>query len=138
MSEYLVIRIGPDQNQLAHWIAVDSTGARRSEPDSGTLAEAIVDARDREIIVLVPSAEVLTTSVDIPIKGAKLQAALPYALEEFLADDVEDLHFAAGKKRSSGRIPVSVVSNASSPHMRTAEPPIRVARREVDPDMTAQ
>jgi len=111
MSEYLVIRIGQNESQPAHWIAVDSTGARRSEPDSGALAAASVDIGDREVIVLVPSAEVLTTSVDIPVKGAKLQAALPYALEEYLAEDIDDLHFAAGVKRSSGRTPVSVVSH---------------------------
>jgi general secretion pathway protein L len=44
------------------------------------------------------------------VRGAKLQAALPYALEEFLAEDVEKLHFAAGARRSSGRVPVAVVS----------------------------
>lgn len=111
MSEYLVIRIDQSQIQLAHWIAVDSTGARRSEPVIGTLQEAAAHIGDREVIVLVPSAEVLTTSVDIPVKGARLHAALPFALEEHLAEDVEDLHFAAGSKRSSGRTPVSVVSH---------------------------
>jgi general secretion pathway protein L len=110
MSEYLVIRVGQNQHELAHWIAVDSTGARLGQPESGMLAEATVDVGDRNVIVLVPSAEVLTTSVDIPVKGAKLQAALPYALEEYLAEDIDDLHFAAGAKRSSGRTPVSVVS----------------------------
>jgi general secretion pathway protein L len=110
MAEFLVIRIDQNQTQLAHWIAVDSTGARRGEPMVGTLQEAAADVGDRQVIVLVPSAEVLTTSVDIPVKGAKLLAALPYALEEFLAEDIEDLHFAAGTKRSSGRTPVSVVS----------------------------
>lgn len=111
MSDYLVIRLGENANELAHWMAVDSSGARRSQPVEGTLAEAVTDIQDREVIVLVPSAEVLTTSVDIPVKGAKLQAALPYALEEYLAEDVESLHFAAGTKRSSGRTPVSVVSH---------------------------
>ncbi|MFQ5982729.1 MAG: type II secretion system protein GspL, partial [Woeseiaceae bacterium] len=49
--------------------------------------------------------------VDIPIKGgARLQAALPYALEEQLAEDIEQLHFAAGTRRGSGRIPVAIVS----------------------------
>jgi len=110
MSEYLVIRLGHDPGKLAHWIAVDSTGARLSPPVAGMLAEATVDLADRKVIVLVPSAEVLTTSVDIPVKGAKLQAALPYALEEHLAEDVEELHFAAGSRRSSGHTPVSVVS----------------------------
>jgi len=111
MSEYLVIRIDQHQSQLAHWIAVDSSGARRSQPLVGTLQEAAADIGDREVIVLVPSAEVLTTSVEIPVKGSKLLAALPYALEEYLAEDVEDLHFAAGVRRSSGRTPVSVVSH---------------------------
>ena len=111
MSEYLVIRIDQNQSQLANWIAVDSSGARRSQPSIGTLQEAAADIGEREVIVLVPSAEVLTTSVDIPVKGAKLLAALPYALEEYLAEDVEDLHFAAGARRSSGRTPVSVVSH---------------------------
>ena len=110
MSEHLVIRLGEDPNELVQWIAVDSTGARRSLPGTGTLAEARNEIGDRDVIVLVPSAEVLTTSVDIPVKGNKLNAALPYALEEYLAEDVESLHFAAGKKRSSGRTPVSVVS----------------------------
>jgi general secretion pathway protein L len=111
MSEYLVIRIGQNESQQVHWMAVDATGARRSEPDSGVLAEAIVDIGDRDVIVLVPSAEVLTTSVDIPVRGSKLQAALPYALEEYLAEDIDHLHFAAGPKRSNGRTPVSVVSH---------------------------
>jgi len=57
----------------------------------------------------VPSAEVLSTTVDIPLKGAKLIAALPFALEEYLADDIDQLHFAAGPRRANGKIPVSVV-----------------------------
>jgi len=111
MSEFLVIRIDGSQPQLAHWIAVDSSGARRSQPAVGTLQEAAADVGDRQVIVLVPGTEVLTTSVEIPVKGSKLLAALPYALEEHLAEDVEDLHFAAGARRSSGRTPVSVVSH---------------------------
>lgn len=112
MSEYLVIRIGEDPNQPASWIAVDSSGARRGSLATGMLSDAKADIGHREVIVLVPSAEVLTTSVDIPIRGgAKLQAALPYALEEYVADDVEKLHFAAGSRRASGRTPVSVVDH---------------------------
>ncbi len=116
MSEYLVIRLGETSDPIAHWIAVDETGARRSPCVSGLLPDAVKDIGDRTVIVLVPGVEVLTTSVDIPIKGAKMQAALPYALEELLADDVESLHFAAGSKRSNGRTPVSVVSRQAMDH----------------------
>jgi general secretion pathway protein L len=111
MSEYLVIRLGKNPDQPVHWIAVDSSGAKLSAAASGTLYEAEVDIAGREVIVLVPSAEVLTTCVDIPVRGgARLQAALPYALEEYLAEDIDKLHFAAGPRRSSGKTPVSVVS----------------------------
>ncbi len=111
MAEFLVIRIGEKPEQLVDWIAVDGTGARRSSPVTGPLLEAYNDVGERKVIVLVPSAEVLTTSVDIPVKGgARLYAALPYALEEHLAEDIEKLHFATGTRRSSGKIPVTVVN----------------------------
>jgi general secretion pathway protein L len=110
MAEYLVIRIGERVDDPAHWMAVDASGARRSAPTTGALHEAAADAGERKVIVLVPGTEVLTTTIDIPVRGAKLQAALPYALEEYLAEDIDKLHFAAGTRRSSGRVPVSVVS----------------------------
>ena len=113
MAEILVIRLPEIADLPAHWIAVDSSGARRSPLVTGPLHEALVDVGDRKVVVLVPSAEVLTTSVEIPVKGgARLLAALPYALEELLADDIDKLHFAAGARRPSGRVPVSVVSKA--------------------------
>lgn len=109
MSEFLVIRLGDKPDQLAQWIAVDSSGARHSPPVAGVLSDAAVDIGSRQVIVLVPSAEVLSTTVDIPLKGAKLIAALPFALEEYLADDIDLLHFAAGTKRANGKVPVCVV-----------------------------
>jgi general secretion pathway protein L len=112
MAEYLVIRLNDDRNSAAHWIAVDSNGTRVSPPVTGPLAEATKDIADRAVIVLVPAATVLTTTVDIPIRGgSRLLAALPFALEEQLADDVENLHFAAGARRDNGLLPVAVVAH---------------------------
>ncbi|HZW59892.1 MAG TPA: type II secretion system protein GspL [Woeseiaceae bacterium] len=113
MTEFLVIRMSPDAAAPAHWIAVDSAGTRKGPPVAGALDEVRADLRDRRAIVLVPGADVLTTTVDLPVKaGPRLHAALPYALEESVADDVEHLHFAAGTRRADGRTPVSVVSRA--------------------------
>jgi general secretion pathway protein L len=111
MAEFLVIRLGNDPERSANWIAVDSNGTRRTPPVTGPLAEAARDVRGREVIVLVPATEVLSAAVDIPIKGgARLRAALPFALEEQLAEDVENLHFAASDRRENGLLPVSVVA----------------------------
>lgn len=112
MAEYLVIRINADGEQPANWIAVDGNGTRISPPVTGPLAEAVKDVAGRDVIVLVPAASALTTTVDIPVRGgSRLLAALPFALEEHLADDVEKLHFAAGVRRESGRVPVAVVAH---------------------------
>ena len=113
MAEFLVIRLGKNPGQSVNWIAVDDNGTRRSKPVTGPLADAARDVAERNVIVLVPAASVLTTSVYVPVKGgARLRAALPFALEESLADDIETLHFASGKRRDSGRLPVSVVARS--------------------------
>jgi len=112
MAEFLVIRLGVDPEQAANWITVDSNGTRSGAPVTGALADAAGDIGDRSVIVLVPATTVLTTTVNIPIKGgSRLLAALPFALEEQLADDIDNLHFAAGKRRASGQVPVAVVAH---------------------------
>lgn len=111
MAEYLVIRLGSAPDNGVSWIAVDDGGARKSAVARGSLAEASAQAGEREVIVLVPSASVLSTTVDLPIRGgSRLLAALPYALEEQLADDVDRLHFAAGTRREDDLLPVAVAS----------------------------
>ena len=113
MAEFLVIRLGANPERSADWIVVDGNGARRSPPLTGPLAEAAKDVGDRTVIALVPASSVLTTAVDIPIKaGARLRTALPFALEEQLADDVENLHFAAGRRTDNGLLTASVVAHS--------------------------
>ena len=112
MAEFLVIRLGVDPEQAANWITVDSNGTRTGAPVTGALADAAGDIGDRSVIVLVPATTALTTTANIPIKGgSRLLAALPFALEEQLADDIDDLHFAAGPRRASGLVPVAVVAH---------------------------
>ncbi|MDJ0814092.1 MAG: type II secretion system protein GspL [Woeseiaceae bacterium] len=111
MAEYLVIRLPENRGDAASWIAVDDSGTRISAPETGPLELAARGAAERAVIALVPATGALTTSVDIPVKrGPRLLAALPFALEEQLADDVENLHFAAGIRREDGRLPVTVVA----------------------------
>lgn len=111
MAEYLLIRLPENRGDAASWIVVDSSGTRISAPETGPLEVAAQGARERDVIALVPATNVLTTTVDIPVKrGPRLLAALPFALEEQLAEDVDDLHFAAGVRDENGRLPVAVVA----------------------------
>jgi len=110
MAEYLVIRLAEDAEDPVTWMAVDEHGSRRSEPHTGTLVEAAGEVGQRNVIALVPATDVLTLTAKIPARGSRLLAALPYALEDQLAEDVDRLHFAAGKRHEDGSLPVAVVS----------------------------
>jgi general secretion pathway protein L len=111
MSEYVVIRLAAE-DQAVQWILADSNGTRLSNVSTGELSQAAMEVGNRSVIVLVPSIDLLTTTVLIPGRSnSKIKAALPFALEENLAEDVENLHFAVGERQPNGRLPVSVVAN---------------------------
>jgi general secretion pathway protein L len=111
MAEFFVIRLGQTPDRQVHWIVVDDDGTRRSPPAAGSLDEAAAQINGRPVIVLVPATEALTTVVDLPLRGgARLLAALPYALEEQVAADVDTLHFAAGDRSESGVRPVAAIA----------------------------
>ncbi len=111
MAESLVIRLPDASADPAEWVVVDNTGARISDPGSGSLNQASVLTENRKVVVLVPATRVLRLSADIPLKSAaKIRQALPFALEEQLAGDVEAQHFACDKRNDSGLIPVAVVA----------------------------
>ena len=60
--------------------------------------------------VLVPGARVLLTRATVPTRNARaLQRALPYALEEQLAGDVEALHCVPGPLGADDSVEVAVV-----------------------------
>ena len=94
------------------WLLADSHGTRRSGVSSGSLQEAAVAAQDRPVIALVPAVDILTTTVHMPVRSAsKIRTALPFALEENLAQDVSDLHFAIGERQADNRLSVAVVAH---------------------------
>lgn len=68
-------------------------------------------AAGRRVVVLVPSADVRLCTVAVPARqAAKVLQAVPYALEDQLADDVETLHFAIGARDAQGQWPVAVIA----------------------------
>lgn len=78
---------------------------------SGDLREAAAQATGARVTVLVPSTDVLLAQVELPaLKGQRLAKAVPYALEEQLADDVDNLHVAMGARNAAGRVSNAVVS----------------------------
>ena len=74
----------------------ESDAARILEADAVPDAEGILADPDN-IVVLVPSAHVAWLSRTVPgRRAAQIRRALPFAVEEFLTQDVETLHLAHG------------------------------------------
>jgi general secretion pathway protein L len=114
MADWLLLRLPRTPDQAATWLVVDPRGAATGPPQSGPLSLAAPRSSGRRICVLVPGTDVLVAEPELPTKaGTKLQQLVPYALEEQLADDIDDLHFAIGKRPAdSTRTPVAVVTRA--------------------------
>jgi general secretion pathway protein L len=79
----------------------------------GNLQEAAAQAAGARVSVLVPGADVLLAQVELPaMKAQRLARAVPFALEEQLADDVDRLHVAIGRRDTQGRVANAVVSRS--------------------------
>lgn len=77
----------------------------------GSLAEAAAFAAGRPPVILVPGERVTLVGAGVPTRNrARMLQALPYALEERLADDVETLHFAPGAVQDRGSVAAAVVA----------------------------
>ena len=122
MADWLLLRLPRIPDQPATWLVVDPRGAAAGPPQSGPLSLAAARSAGRRICVLVPGTDVLVAEPELPTKaGTKLLQLVPYALEEQLADDIDDLHFAIGKRPAeSTRTPVAVVTRALMDQWLTA------------------
>lgn len=114
MADWLLLRLPRTPGGLASWLIAGASGAPLAAAGSGSLAEAAPAATGRRLCVLVPGSDVLLAEPELPLKsGVKPQQVVPYALEEQLAEDIDALHFAIGKRAAdSNRTPVAVVSRA--------------------------
>jgi general secretion pathway protein L len=115
--ETLLIRFFPgapeQSDRLIEWQILDSNLVPVAQAASGTLDEATELAPHRKVICLVPGEEILLLNVNIATRSRQqLIKAIPFTLEEDLADDIETLHFAPGARQADGKHPVAIVSRA--------------------------
>lgn len=103
MSDMIVIRPSPGEAGCT-WM-VDGGAV-----DAGELGAAAAVADGRPAVVLVPGTEVLLARVRLAVRNReRARAAIPWALEDRLAADVDGLHFALGRFDGE-QWPVAVVA----------------------------
>ena len=108
MPSRLLIRYRAPGQPLA-WVAEDERGrlgavSRGDRPDAAALASA------GELLVLVPAEDCLLLEAEVAARGAEqLARAIPFAVEDQLAEPVEALHFSAlPHPRGSGQLVAAV------------------------------
>ena len=96
------------------WAVANDRGSLVSDPVAGTLAEASAAVEGRRSTLVVPGNDVLLAEALVP-GGSQARAlqAIPFALEEQLADDVEKLHFALGSKDRDDNYPVAIIDRST-------------------------
>src|SRR5579859_2805217 len=109
MAESLYLQL-PRVDQPARWLLVDTLGNHIGYVQQGTFHDAAVQAKGRRVTAILPAEQVTLLHVDVPSRNPqKVLQAVPFMLEDKLAEDVESLHFALGERDTTGQL-VAVVS----------------------------
>ena len=113
MRQTLLLQLYEDAERPCEWRLQAHGASTPLQTGCDPLNEVLERDAHARLIVLVPSEQLLLTQVKLPIRQpGKLLQAVPYALEEHLAEDVESLHFAIGGRQPDGTTPVAVVGHA--------------------------
>ncbi len=103
----LVIRLqNPDDNEPA-WALLNGAAADWVHGSWDTLLPV---ARGQQLVLLIPSRDVLLTSTIINTRNQRqLKQALPYALEDSLASDPDDQHIVWQATEDSPQVDVAII-----------------------------
>ena len=128
-------RIGEDH---AVWAMYDERGVITSDVQSGTLEQAASTVEGLRSVLILPGNDVLLAEAVIPGGStARALQAIPYQLEDQLADDVDSLHFAVGTKGAEDNYPVAVVSRDMMDTVQEQCAEVRLRPTEIVPETLA-
>jgi general secretion pathway protein L len=113
MPQLLLLRLPAPAQEETEWLILDEAGAPTPTRQRGSLSLAAAVWRSGKVVALASATQILLAEPELPPGGGtKLARAVPFALEEQLTEDVDQLSFAIGHRRSSGATPVAVVSRS--------------------------
>jgi general secretion pathway protein L len=113
MPQTLLLRLPSPGQEETEWLTIDDAGESETTRQRGSLTLAAAVSRTGKVVALAPATQILLTEPELPPgSGVKLARAVPFALEELLTEDIDQLSFAIGRRRPSGGTPVAAVSRA--------------------------
>lgn len=107
----LLLRLPAPGQQDCEWLTVDTSGLPAGGRQTGPLDAVAAAAAGCRVVLLAPATQVLLADPELPPgSGAKLARVIPFALEEQLTEDIDQLFFAVGRRTDRGTTSVAVVS----------------------------
>jgi general secretion pathway protein L len=111
MPQTLLLRLPAPGQEETEWLTIDDASETGPTRQRGSLTLAAAVSRSGKVVALAPSSQILLAEPILPPgSGVKLARAVPFALEEQLTEDIDQLSFAIGRRRSGGGTPVAAVS----------------------------
>jgi general secretion pathway protein L len=113
MPHTLLLRLPAPGQEDTEWLLIDDAGEPATARQRGPLSLAAAVGRSAKVIVIAPATQILLAEPELPPgSGVRLARAVPFALEEQLTEDIDQLVFALGKRRAGGGTPVAVLSRS--------------------------
>jgi len=107
MSETLLIHYNIDNPHQATWALCNDAGELTSKITTGSLQELSESAATHTTLVLLNSQCLHINQLSLPTQNMqKMLKAIPFALEEFIADDIENFHFVISKNKHDNTVSV--------------------------------
>lgn len=102
------------ESHFVKWIKLDSEGNPITRGAEARLEQVSSVTQNAHVIVLLPLQQMLLSIVNTRARKSKhLQKAIPFALEDEVADDIENLHFALGRRYGENDYPVAVIEKVT-------------------------
>src|SRR5271154_3719302 len=113
MPHTLLLRLPASGEQETEWLSIEDSGAPSTARQRGPLSLAAAVARSARVVALAPASHIMLADPELPPgSGVKLARAVPFALEEQLTEDIDQMSFAIGRRRAGGGTPVAALSRA--------------------------
>jgi general secretion pathway protein L len=115
MQSTLILFLNNYHEGILSWVELEDNIVKQTilAGEVSSLAEV---TKDKTIIVMVPATDILLTSVVMPnLSSSKLRQALPFALEDQLVGEIDQLHFAIGEKTDTA-LSVAIIQKDKIQH----------------------
>jgi general secretion pathway protein L len=113
MIKTTIIRSLDYEFSFFDWLTLSAEGVILAQGQNSNWTEFPSIAEEDAIILLSPAQETLILAAKLPpMPWSKLIQAIPYALEEQLTTEIEELHFATGTLQTDGYLPIAVTSQS--------------------------